>query len=239
MNTATAARLFLDMTEALNIAFQRQGGQAALTAAGVGDDYATVFSRIASLGEETRDELSRVSFASEERREDMIERIETSQRTLFNALGARGSNRGTTGPLLSDAQIERLRSVVEQIEEKGISSGTLPDRNEMMLATEALIAEVKTWDMGEYAQKTLLIQLSSIERIIQKADLYSAAELRTKVKGVIADFAAEFLAHDKHYQARMERLVSWARKAFFPGSVMLALTADSSAVVALLTGPSG
>lgn len=235
-NTATAARLFLDMTEALNIAFQRQSGRAALNAAGVGDDYATVFSRIASLGEETRDELSRVSFASEERREDMIERIETSQRTLFNALGARGS---TTGPLLSDAQIERLRSVVEQIEEKGISSGTLPDRNEMMLATEALIAEVKTWDMGEYAQKTLLIQLSSIERIIQKADLYSAAELRTKVKGVIADFAAEFLAHDKHYQARMERLVSWARKAFFPGSVMLALTADSSAVVALLTGPSG
>lgn len=134
--TNTAARLFLDMTEALNIAFQRQGGQAALTAAGVGDDYATVFSRIASLGEETRDELSRVSFASEERREDMIERIETSQRTLFNALGARGSNRGTAGPLLSDAQIERLRSVVEQIEEKGISSGTLPDRNEMMLAYE-------------------------------------------------------------------------------------------------------
>ncbi|KGJ04357.1 hypothetical protein IT41_10670 [Paracoccus halophilus] len=109
----------------------------------------------------------------------------------------------------------------------------------MMRETEALIAEVKTWDMDEYAQRTLLIQLNCIERVIQTADLYSAAELRGKVKSVIADFAAEFSAHDKHYQTRMEKLLSWARKAFFPGSIMLSLAADTSTVVALLPGPSG
>lgn len=234
--TNTAGRLLLDMVEALNEAFKKQYGEAALRIAGAGEDFATAILRIVSLGEETRSELSKVSFATEERRGDMIDRVEVSQRALLNALTARGSGH-TNGPLLNDAQIERLRGVVEQIEEKGISNSPIPSRDDMMRETEALIAEVKKWEMDDYAKTTLLIQLNSIERIIQKADIYSAAELRAKVKSVIADFAAEFSSHDKDYQTRMERLVSWARKGFFPGSVMLALTADTSAVIALIAGP--
>lgn len=232
----TAARRFQLFVEELNRNFKHTSTDVALGKMQPGLDFASAVSRIAALRREASEELYRADFVREERREEFLICIEKIEKQLLNGICRRGST-SSLGPLLSDVHLEQLKSVADQMEEKAISKDTPPDRSDMMRETEALIAEIKTWNLDEYAQKTLLIQLNSIERIIQKADFYSSAELRIKVKCVIADFAIEFAAHDNAYQTHMERLNLWARKGFFAGSILLGLTADVSAVVALLPKP--
>ena len=234
--TSSALDLF-ELASQLNEGMKKGSGEAALRNAGVKGDFAQVITRIVMLTKATIDESATASFRSEARRDDLIKRVQLSSETLLNALSRRGGG-NTSGPLVNDIVLERLRSAVEIIEEKTMSSSRASSRDQMIEETESLIKDVKDWDIEEYAKNTLLMQLNSIERVIQMSDLYSERELRDRVKAVIADFAAEFSQADKKYQSRMERMMLWARRGFFAGSVVLGLTADITTIAGMLPPPS-
>lgn len=235
--TETAARSFLDFVVSLNKAFTTSTPTNALRIAAPNLDIAGVIARISSLSNQTTEELERARFTSDDRRSDMLGRVALVEKSVINALAGRGGA-NATGPLISEVTIEKLRGVVEQVEEKEITSVPSASREDMMLETEILIKEVKGWELEDYAKKTLLLQLESIQRIIQASDHYSSSDLRGRVKSVIADFAAEFAVHDKQHQRQLERIIGWAKRGFFAGTNILGLTADASSVAGLLPPPS-
>lgn len=201
---------------------------------GVGG-FSSLIGQLASLREDVVEGLNRAPFRREERRAEMIANILDLERNLVNSLVGRDKN--TTGPLIDDASIERLRAIVHHLDENGNDERPKIDRATMMRETEALIADVKEWNLEDHPKRTLLMQLSAMQRIIHAADVYSDREVRKHVKEIIADFTAEFKEMDDKHRTMLERLLGWGRAGFFGGSVILGLTADASAVVALLPPP--
>jgi hypothetical protein len=234
--TETAARELYDLILKMNLNFRKGSGEKALEAGDLGTDFAALIVNFSGLTRDVRDEIMRADFPNEGRFDTLIERLSGIQKDVMNALSKRGVG-GTTGPLVEEIVAERALSVAEQIENAGVSSVSLATRQDMMKATEELIAEVKKWDLEDYAKRTLLIQLNHVTRVIQAADTYSASELRFRVKAIIADFASEFTQMDKKHQTKLERLVLWGRRGFFAGTIFLGLTADATSIMAALPPP--
>lgn len=232
----TSARELYDFTVAMNDRFQELSGGTALNGSNLATDYADLISKFLTMARDTGDEIMRADFPYEGRADDLFDRLNKARVSILNAISSRGGT-SAKGPLVSDVVIERLLSIAEQIENSGIFKSEQLDREFMVSETEALLAEVKEWDIEDYAKHTLLVQLNNIVRIIHAADTYSEAELRLRVKSIIADFASEFADMDKKYQTKLDRIVLWARRGFFAGTVLLGLTADLSSVTALLPSP--
>ncbi|AWI83038.1 hypothetical protein CEW88_04795 [Alloyangia pacifica] len=233
--TDVAARKLFDLVSRANVAFTRQPSVKALEGAEV-SDFAELISSVVNLVRDTRDEILRAEFTRENHAASLLQRLDDSQRAVLNSLAKRGSG-NTTGPLVHDIHVERFLNIAEQLENAGILAAEMASREDMVGETEALIAEVKNWDLGDYAKRTLLIQLNYVVRVVQVADTYSDADLRMRVREVIANFAAEFAEMDKKHQTHLERLLMWARRGFFTGTVVLGLTADVATVTALLPAP--
>lgn len=234
--TETAARELYVLTDRMNATFRKSSGEKALEAGKLSDDFAGLIAKLTGLVRDTRDEIFRARFPDEERAEDLSKRLDNAQRGVLNALTKRGAG-NTSGPLVSEVTIERLLSIAEQVENAGISSAAAATREDMIRETEALIADVKDWDLEDYAKTTLLMQLRSVARVVDAADAYSASDLRLRVKAIIADFASEFAQMDKKHQTQLDRLVLWARRGFFAGTVLLGLTADVATITAALPAP--
>lgn len=230
----TAARHLFSMMEDYNAAFTKASAQDALHARET--DFALVAQNMYSLQRATIDEILAANFKASGKQDALRDRVSSVVAAILNNAAAR-VGASTRGPIVSDTQLEQVRSVVEQLEEQDLPDIALPSRDVMISETERLIAEVKGWEIEEYAKRVLLMKLNAIQRLAQTADLYSAAELWMRVKGVIADFVSEFEAHDKKYDGLRARMLTWARKAFFPVSAALGLTADASSVAGLLPPP--
>lgn len=231
----TSARKLYDLVKGMNAACARASGESALSGTDLGRDFAEFVTRLVVLKRDTSDEIMRAQFPSEERTESLIERVDDAQRAVLNALSKRGGT--TRGALVDEVTVERLLSVAEQIENAGISGGLQTSREDMVRETEALIDDVKKWELEDYAKKTLTFQLTSVVRLIQASDTYSAADLRLRIKEIIADFAAEFARMDKKHQTQLDRMVLWARRGFFAGTTFLGLTADVATITGALPPP--
>ena len=170
----------------------------------------------------------------EERRLEALERLRHIQVELLNNLVKRGN---VKGPVLADVLLERLRSIAEHVEDKGLTAPAKADRKEMMSATEDLISDVKDWSIPDHAREALLLKLNAIQRIIQASTTFSDAEIRAQVAKVVADFAADFAKVDEQHQTKLERLAMWAKRVFFAGGIALGLTSDAAGVVGLLPAP--
>lgn len=234
--TETAARELYDMTAKMNLSFRKGSGDVALKAGDLGSDFADLIVKFSRLTRDVRDEIMRANFSSEGRVDTLLERLTGIQKEVMNALSKRGVE-GKSGPLVNEVVVERVLSIAEQIENAGVSSVSSATREDMVKETESLIADVKDWDLEDYAKQTLLIQLNHVARVIQAADTYSASELRFRVKAIIADFASEFTQMDKKHQTQLERLVLWGRRGFFAGTILLGLTADVTSITAALPAP--
>ena len=234
--TETAARELYDMTVKMNRRFKKGSGAVALEAGDLGSDFAGIIVKFSNLTRDVHDEIMRANFSSEGRAYTLIERLNGIQKEVMNAIVKRG-NAGISAPLVSEVVVERVLGITEQIENAGVSSVSSATREDMVKETEALIADVKDWDLEDYAKQILLIQLNHVTRVIQAADTYSASELRFRVKAIIADFASEFTQMDKMHQTHLERLVRWGRCGFFVGTVFLGLTADVTSITAALPAP--
>lgn len=232
--TSPAARQLYQFIQTANTSFTRLSPTKVFEKNEIGEDFASFLARLHGLVEATKSEILRSSFRNEERNTELITRLDGIVRVILNTVSGRGS--GSTGPIANAEQLAHLQSIAEQLENLGLETKAI-DRPQMVRETEQLIAEVKQWGLHSYAEKTMLMQLKNIVRIIQEADSYTDAELRLRVKSIIADFAAEFTAMDKQYETNMERLVRWGRVTAFAGTALLGLTADASAVAGLLTGP--
>lgn len=232
----TSARTLYNLIVEMNKAFKKGSGEIALKSGDLGRDFADLIVKVTGLVRDTREEISRANFIHDDRVGTLINRLNEIQQVLINALSTRGTA-GTSGPLVSEVITERALSIAEQIENAGISNAPPPTREIMVGETEALISEVKDWDLEEYAKQTLLIHLTNVTRIVQAADTYSASELRLQVKAIIADFASEFAAMDKKHQTKLERLVMWGRRGFFAGTILLGLTSDVTSITAALPSP--
>lgn len=220
----------------MNLIFKKGSGQKALESGDLGSDFADLIIKVSALTCDARDEIMRAAFLDESRAGTLIDRLNGTQKEVMNALSKRGSG-GTSGPLVGQVSAERILSIAEQIENAGVSSAASATREDMIRETEALIAEVKDWDLDGYAKQTLLVQLNHVTRVIQAADTYSASDLRFRVKAIIADFASEFVQMDKKHQTQLERLVLWGRRGFFAGTIFLGLTADITSITAALPSP--
>ena len=234
--TETAARELYDITAKLNPSFIKGSGDVALEAGDLASDFADLIVKYSGLTRDVRDEIMRASFRNEDRVDTLIKRLNGIQKEVMNALSTRGVA-GTSGPLVSKVVVAEVLSIAEQIENAGVSSVSTATREDMVKETEALIADVKDWDLEGYAKQALLIQLNHVTRVIQAADTYSASELRFRVKAIIADFASEFTQMDKKHQTHLERLVLWGRRGFFAGTIFLGLTADVTSITAALPAP--
>lgn len=232
----TAARELYVLVDNMNKAFKKGSGEKALEVSNLASDFAELIVKTSGLVRDTRDEIMRAQFRDETRAGSLIDRLNSIQKDVMNSLSKRG-NGGTSGPLVNQVVVERTLSIAEQIENAGISSLSSITREEMMHETEALIGDVKSWDLEDYAKQTLLIQLNHVTRVIQAADTYSKSELRLRVKAIIADFASEFSQMDKKHQTQLERLVLWGRRGFFAGTIFLGLTADVTSITAALPSP--
>lgn len=232
----TAGRKLYESLIEMNHVFQRGSGSGVLKDSFLGGDFAAVIVKFTGIVADCRDEILRSRFKDEGHSETLISRLNGIQSITLNALSTRGKA-GTTGPLVEETTLAYALGIAEQIENGTSVSVVTTTREEMVSLTEALVAEVKGWDMGEYAKKTLLIQLNNIIRIIQTADTYSDSELRFRVKAIIADFATEFVSMDKNYQSKLEILVRWGRATVFAGTTFLGLTSDAAAVAGLLSPP--
>lgn len=231
-----SARKLYDLVRQLDATFRKKSGDAALAELEHARDFADLVLLVVNLARDTREEILRVTFPMDGRNSDLINRLDEAVREIVNALSTRGAG-GTTGPLVKDAVIERLLSIAEQLENAGISSHTTATRQDMIRETEALITEVKDWELEDYAKRTLMMQLNYVARVIQAADSYSEGELRLRVKAIIADFASEFATMDKKHQTQLERLAMWGRRGFFAGTVLLGLSADVTTITAALPPP--
>lgn len=232
--SSPAARQLYQFIQTANTTFARQSSVKAFEKQEIGEDFTSFLTRLFGLVAATKEEILRVSFKNEERNTELISRLDAIVRAVVNTISARGST--TSGPIVNAEQMAHLQSIAEQLENMEVE--TVPiDRPHMVMETEKLIADVKQWGLRSYAEKTMLMQLKYLVRIIQEADSYSDAELRVRVKSIIADFAAEFTAMDKQYETFMERVVRWGRVTAFAGTALLGLTADATAVAGLLTGP--
>lgn len=232
----TAARELYNLTVTMNSHFKRGSGDDALKAGDLGSDFDELILKYIDLANGVRDEIMRADFRNDDRAHELSDRLREIQKEVINALSKRG-NKGTSGPLVTEVVVVKLQSIAEQIENVGVSSASVTTRQDMIKQTEELIAEVKTWEIEDYAKRTLLIQLNNVARVIQAADTYAASELRYFVKSIIADFAAEFTQMDKKHQTHLERLVRWGRCCVFAGTTFLGLTSDVVAITAALPSP--
>lgn len=235
MNDTAARELYVLISE-MNKVFKKGSGDEILKTTSLANDFAELIVKVSGLFRDSRDDVMQVKFLDEKRVDTLLDRLNSVQNAVLNALAKRGVG-GTTGPLVQDVELERLLGIAEQIENAGVASVPAVTREKMILETESLIADVKNWEMEDYAKHTLLMQLNHVTRVIQAADTYSASELRYHVKAIIADFASEFTTMDKKYQTHLERLVLWARRGFFAGTIYLGLTADVATIVAALPAP--
>lgn len=234
--TGTSARELYELIVEMNTLFTKGSGEKILENSDLGSDISDLIVKVSDLTRDVRDEILRARFPDEGRFDSLIERLNQIQRDLLNALSTRGRS-GTSGPLVSQIVAERAQGIAEQIENADVSSTLSVTREAMINETESLIADVKDWDLEDYAKQTLLIQLNHVARVIQAADMYSASELRFRVKSIIADFASEFAQMDKKHQTKLERLVLWGQRGFFAGTVLLGLTADVTSITAALPPP--
>jgi hypothetical protein len=232
----TAARELHSLVDRMNAAFMRSSGDKALVLGKLGSDFAELIAEVIGLVRDTREDIVRAEFPTAQRADDLLERLDAAQKAIINALAKRGGG-NTNGALVSEVIVERLLSIAEQVENAGISGAASASREDMIRETEALIADVKAWDLEDYAKRALLLQLNNVARVIQASDTYSTADLRLRVKAIIADFASEFAQMDKKHQTQLERLVLWARRGFFAGTVLLGLTADVATITAALPAP--
>lgn len=234
--TKTAARELYNLIEKMNLSFKKGSGGKALSDGDLGSDFADLIIKFSGFIRDARDEIMRANFSDEGRVDTLIDRLNGIQKEVINALSKRGVG-GISGQLVGEICAERALGIAEQIENAGVSSVSPATREDMIKETEALIADVKDWNLEDYAKQTLLIQLNHVARVIQAADTYSASELRFRVKAIIADFASEFTQMDKKHQTQLERLVLWAHRGFFAGTIFLGLTADVTSIMAALPSP--
>lgn len=232
---ATASRRLHSAIVELNGLYKRGPTNKVLSECSLGNDLGKVIITLTGIFSECREEVLKSEFRDDEHYHTLIERLEEIQHSVLMALASRSG--GSQSALVGDVIVERILSLAEQVDNALASEVYKPDRQEMMKETEELIASVKDWDIGDYAKKALLLQLSHIQRIISASDMYSDAELRLRVKAVIADFATEFVEMDKKHQGMLEKVVRWGRCGFFAGTAFLGLTSDVSSVAGLLSAP--
>ena len=235
MSTSISRELHHLLCE-INIAFKATSGRKALNGHNLASDFADLIIKVGAMVHECRDEILRTRFKDAERYETLLQRLDAVHREVMNGLSKRGRE-GITGPVLTDAALFQILSIAEQVENDEVFDTTTISREDMVAETERMISEVKTWHLEDYAEKSMILQLNHISRIIQASDTYSGSELRLRVKAIIADFATEFVEMDKKHQTRLERLVRWGKICCFSGTALIGLTADTSSVVALLSAP--
>lgn len=137
---------------------------------------------------------------------------------------------GLTTPML-------LRTIGDTIVAANIDKSLPLDRDKFSESTSELIKTVQATPMPDIAKKALLLKLNAIRRIVHEAGIYSDDDIRRRVKAVVADFNAEFSIADAAHDSIRDKLWKWAKAVSKPGIFALALTADASAVVALLPPP--
>lgn len=231
-----AARRFYEFLSDMNEGFQAGGAAKAIEKLDGCDDIADVIHNLGDLCRQTQDEIFEGSYKVEGQIEKLTDRLITVRKTTTNLIAKR-STTATAGSVVEPAHLLMAETIAELLENGGVSAPDQAPREIMIAQTERLIADVKDWDLDEYAKKILLMKLNSLEKVIQASDIYSERELRLRVKSIIADFAVQFSDWDKKHQTKLERLKQWARTGFFAGTTVLGLTSDVATVTALLSPP--
>jgi hypothetical protein len=186
------------------------------------------------LGDDAIEEVERAEFRDSTRQMKHVKFIRDIRNRVIDRLVRQGQS---TTTLLNATEFASLDGIVDQIAEKGVASSGISNRAEIISATESLIEDTKKADVDDYTRKALLIKLHSFQRVVQAADLYSDSQLRSRIKSIVADFAAEFATMDKRHRPFFERVVQWGRSSLRASGGAIGLIADGTTVAGLLGPP--
>jgi len=230
------ARILFDFVMELNDFWKSGYGKGAINLGPLDGDAAQIISKISNLTRDIRTEIIRTKFKKADHTDLLLRRLRDIEASFLKTVLSR-ANPNNNKVLFDTVSIAALEGITELIENSESDLIIKTSRSVMVLETEKLINEIKEWEIEKYAKDALLMQLNYIIRTIQAADLYSDSEIRSQVKSVIADFACEFSSMDKKYQTKLERLVQWGRFGLLSGTTLIGLTADVTAITALLPPP--
>lgn len=205
-------------------------GAVVMTWGGIGSS--AFFMLMGNLLNQAISEIDQTTFKSQEKKDAMMAGMKAGHEHLIESILGR-MNTSTQGNIFDGAVLARIEGYADQLEEK--DTGSIPvNRETMDTETDIFLKDLNGWDIPDYVKSAMNIKMGALKRMIHATSIYSDNALRARVKEIVADFAAEFAAFDKDFQKYLERVVEWARKAALPAVFMLGLTADVSAVVALI-----
>jgi len=188
------------------------------------------------LFKDAKEEVSITRFPKEDTRIGLFDTLDRIQKAVLESLMSKGT--GTVSSrFINPVDLEKINGLAILLENLGCNTVSSASKETMISETERLINDVEHWDIDDYAKKTLVMQLNNITRIVQYSDRHSDSDLRLHVKGVIADFVADFGDLDKKHQKYLERMLDWSKAGFFAGTFCLGLTADVITTTLALPSP--
>lgn len=188
-----------------------------------------------SLISDAREEIVACQFRREGRRESFLNDLADIQKGFVRAIGAPSGSTLVRWIYRSTAQLKIICASVTEALDADVYE---LDRPAFIFHTQELIADVGEWQIDEYAKRNLLLSLQLVSQQAQaEAVATSDAEVRRRIKLIVAAFAVEFAELDKEFETRWEMIKRWARFGYKGAGVPLGLTVDASNVVALLEAP--
>lgn len=228
-------RLYRDTQEILKQSKLKKLEEAFLSLK-AGQSVLTKLLSFLSLIDEAVSEVEACQFRREEKQARFLLELTNFRAKLLERLLMR--DRAAVSALFSDGDVERLGAISEAVTEVLDDNCAEIDRANFAEETKNLIDEIRKWDIGDYGKRSLLLSLNMlISQSNAARTSFSDTQIRRRIKSVVADFAVEFVALDREFETRFEKIKRWARLGYVGSPTPLGLTLRASRVAGLLPKP--
>lgn len=175
---------------------------------------------------------SRLSGNSKEKHIERLKDVSEKFVLALQSIGAPNKAFGSAFPVRSTSDyLETLADAVEG--EEGASTSPL-DRQEVISSIDELVSAITGSALDRVAQKAIILQLSSIQKICIEASVFSDAELRIRIKAIMADLIVSWSSIRAQDEKAAEKVRAWVWGAAVKVRSGLGLAADVTQLTALL-----
>lgn len=195
------------------------------------DNFAQSLNLMLGMIQDASTEVEACRFAREEKQLRYLIALQNFRTRMLEQMILR--DRGTGGPFLNEGDVERLGAISDAVTEHINQEVLVLDRGGFASATQDLINEVNAWDMDDFAKRSLLLSLSLIANQATATETsVSDAQIRRRIKALVAEFAVEFSILDKEFETWFEALKRWARLGYNGSPAALGITKEVVKLIA-------
>ena len=118
----------------------------------------------------------------------------------------------------------------------GAGGEEVVDRIDIVASVSEVVAAVSNSKLDQFAKSAILIQLFAIQRVANDASVFTDADLKLRIKAILADLVVSWGVISGKDAEVAERLKTWVWTTGIKVRAGLGLAADIGQIVSLLAG---